>query len=116
MNLLWPGILFFVCFSCCHEAYLGILWLCLYSQCCYWHCSAFAGDFLMVENCISGCRWFPNLQTYKSESDKCQLKYSISLQLMVLSGNLVDEQGAAVISCLLRPSNSHYLKIVFVLF
>lgn len=63
-----------------------------------------------------GCRWFPNLQTHKSETDKCQLKYSISLQLMVLPGNLVEEQDAAVISCLLRASNSHYLKIVFVLF
>lgn len=57
---LWSGISWF--FSCCHKAYLVILWLHLCSQCCCWHRSAFTGDFFL--NCREsyfGCRWFPNL-------------------------------------------------------
>jgi len=34
-------------FSCCHEAYLVILWLCLCRQCCCWHRGAFTGDFFL---------------------------------------------------------------------
>lgn len=99
--------LFVVCVSvCCHEAYLGILWLHLCSHCCCWHCSASTGvvfcglvdcGLWTVENHILSAGGFliyrpANLrQVYK-----CWLECSMSVQVVVLPGSPMAEQGACL--------------------